>query len=149
MSWVKWFKARTGKPETPTPGGQQRIMVTGSKAQPKRRRKGAYAREWVRILEDNDPARRSSDTWSWALEDPGATATGQIRRPSMEDLQAAVEKAADADTFAWELHETDSADDPWGLERDAPKPPPTYHDGVNPYDTGVFDATWTGKFDRR
>jgi len=144
MGWVKWFKSRVEKPAATT-GAR-----VASQPAPRRARRGgeAYASEWVKVLEDNDPARRSADTYTWELQagNPAASAAPASRARREAKPQAAPDAF---DTYTWELHETDSPDDPWGLERDAAKPPPSYRDGINPYDTGVFDASWTGKFDRR
>ena len=56
------------------------------------------------------------------------------------------------DTFTWELQEGDTPDDPWGLQKKkdaASTQSRKQQEGGNPYDTGVFNASWTGRFDRR
>ena len=153
MGWVNWLKGFSAR-ELPEPAAVVRPRAAGAQRQG-RRPGDAFAKEWVKVLEDSDPAREAASTYAWELQ-PDAD-TGSHRRAAQPTPQAAARGRGDPrsgqadpfDTYTWELHETDSADDPWGLKKDAPRPPPTPRDGINPYDTGVFDASWTGKFDNR
>ncbi|CAG0938003.1 hypothetical protein GPROT2_00105 [Gammaproteobacteria bacterium] len=158
MGWVKWLKGLAGNGQAGAGPGRARPPGT---ARAGRRPGEAYASEWVKVLEDNAPARDTMNTYTWELqpdEETGALrrpppAAARATAPAPRERQAAPDGRTDQvdpfDTYTWELHETDSRDDPWGLKRDAPKPPPKRRDGVNPYDTGIFDASWTGKFDKR
>lgn len=152
MGWVKWLKGLTEKGQADARPGRARPPAT---ARSGRQQGGAYASEWVKVLEDNGPAHDSMSTYTWELHPDEVT--GAIGRAPPAAARAVPPAPRDPpsgqpdpfDTYTWELHETDSRDDPWGLKRDAPKPPPKRRDGVNPYDTGVFDASWSGKFDKR
>ncbi len=154
MGWVKWLKGFSG---TETPVGTTRMPPPQATGAMRRGRKPgeAYAKEWVKVLEDANPGRDAANTYTWELQ-PGEQA-GRQHAPADTRSRAGGRVPRDArpaqadafDTHAWELHETDSREDPWGLQKDAPKPPPTFTDGVNPYDTGVFNARWNGKFDNR
>ncbi len=144
MSWVEWLKEwadrrpgrSAGAPARPTPASRAR---QGGEA---------YAQEWVKVLEHNGPERNAFDTYTWEL-DADATAAQQAAAPPAR--KAANQPPTDPfDTFTWEVPETDSRDDPWGLKKQAAEAAkPTKKDGINPYDTGVFEAGWTGRFDKR
>ncbi len=147
MSWVKWLKgfaqARSGRADY--------SAAPHTAARPRSSRKGgeAYAREWVKVLESTDADRDPNSTYTWELqtEDPAALArvpaTGSSRKP------AGGAPTEPFDTFTWELQETDSRDDPWGLKQDHDAVKVKKEDGKNPYDSGVFNASWTGRFDQR
>jgi hypothetical protein len=119
-----------------------------------RRGGDAYAREWVKVLEETGPGRDPNSTYTWELE---PEATGQMRPPKSKRPPASRHPAKERpkpavdpyDTYTFDLQEGDSPDDPWGLNKDQPPATSTRKDGVNPYDTGVFDTTWTGRFDQR
>lgn len=147
MSWVKWLKGKTDGAANAT--DDTAAPRTG--APPRRSRKGgdAYAKEWVKVLEEASPERDPSSTYTWELQaegppqpvSPAAAAPTRKRSASQEPY----------DTYTWELQEGESPEDPWGLQKkeaeavEAKKK----RDGINPYDTGVFNASWTGRFDQR
>ena len=145
MSWVEWLKGlaeRHTEAENPADTGRQ-VRVRSP-------RKGgeSYAKEWVRVLEDTSPGRDPTNTYTWELNAEAEAA--KTRRASRAKQAASPPDKADPfDTYSWELQEGDSPDDPWGLNKDAPPQTVSKKDGINPYDTGVFDATWTGRFDQR
>lgn len=144
MSWVKWLK---GKPE-------DKPAATGahSGAGNRRARRGgeAYSNEWVKVLEETAPDRDPNGTYTWELHPeadrpkaPAGIASGQPKSKS--------KPKEPFDTFTWELQENESAEDPWGLQQQETQAQAKKDaDGVNPYDTGVFQRGWgTGRFDRR
>jgi hypothetical protein len=144
MGWVKWLRDWSAAPaKTPgQPGGK-------AAARPRSRRKAgdAYAKEWVRVLEDSGAASDPDATDTWELQ------TG-MPRPAGNAAGAPVRRSSAPtepyDTFTWELQEGDSPDDPWGLQKhEAEAARAKSSAGINPYDTGVFDASWTGRFDKR
>ena len=53
------------------------------------------------------------------------------------------------DSFTWEVPDATSPEDPWGLQQPDPPQRAAQPRGGNPYDTGVFNASWTGRFDER
>ena len=151
MSWVQWLKdladrRAEGADDASPP------TATGSVRRP---RKGgdAYAKEWVKVLEEAGPGHDPFSTYTWELHPDGSTPTptspagnGPVAPP-----RATAPSPYPFDTYTWELQESESREDPWGLKRDDPAPekPQRTGDGVNPYDTGVFVAGWTGRFDQR
>jgi hypothetical protein len=143
MSWVEWIKGlaeRRSAPANATATATHRLPTSV-----RRPRKGgqAYAREWVKVLEDNTAERDPASTYTWELGSEPA-------RPRPRAAGTEAPASPEFDTYSWELQEGSSPDDPWGLkEENKPVHPTSPKDGINPYDTGVFDATWTGKFDRR
>jgi hypothetical protein len=155
MSWVEWLKevaerlpgGAAGKPEAPRPAPRVRVPRKGGES---------YAREWVRVLEDADPRQDPANTYTWELH-PDKSAQGRAHPASRLASRTAARSGgstpdpkADAfDTYTWELHETESPEDPWGMNQAAPPTRPSRTEGVNPYDTGAFDTTWRGRFDRR
>ncbi len=144
MSWVEWLKGLTER--LPGTEGESTATATRAPVRVRSPRKGgdAYAKEWVKVLEETGPDRDPANTYTWELNTDATRPAAPAKKPSKP---AAPDPA---DTYTWELQEGDSPDDPWGLNQD---PPPQQQvskkDGVNPYDTGVFDATWTGRFDQR
>lgn len=145
MSWVEWLKGLAER----LPGADSGAD-SGSPGQVRPPRKGgdAYARQWVRVLEDSAPPVDPASTYTWELHTESATGRG--RRPAAQGQSASPPAKADPfDTYTWELQEGDSPEDPWGLNKTAPPQAVTRKDGVNPYDTGIFDASWTGRFDQR
>ena len=143
MSLVEWLKGLAER--RPGAGERDGPAKTRGSAKVARPRKGgeAYAKEWVKVLEESTPNRDPFNTYTWELK-PDATGAAPPR-----EAKPAKKPTDPFDTYTWELHERDSAEDPWGLSEAAPPPKPEQKDGVNPYDTGVFDATWTGRFDKR
>jgi hypothetical protein len=143
MGWVRWLKdmvERLPDDEPRSPPVRQ--------PQPRRGKGGdAYAKEWVKVLDDASTRRDPNATYTWELhpeaDQPPATGADAGARPTRGKG-----KRDPFDTYTWEVTETDSVEDPWGLKTEQPKPQET-GDGVNPYDTGVFNAGWTGRFDRR
>ncbi len=144
MSWVEWLKGLAER----RPGAADAAEEPRKPARVRPPRKGgdAYAKQWVRVLEDTAQGGDPSNTYTWELN--AASETGRSRRPAAPK-KASSAKTDPFDTYNWELQEGDSPDDPWGLNKTAPPQAVTKKDGVNPYDTGVFDATWTGRFDQR
>ena len=153
MSWVKWLKDKSGL-RTADEKKSARTAPAG-----RRPRKGgdAYAKEWLKVLEDTDPAIDPYGTYSWELKPDatGATPARPGRKPKSNSKPAAKPARKPApndefDTYSWELQQTSSREDPWGLGKDAPQSGGDQPGaGGNPYDTGIFKATWTGRFDQR
>jgi hypothetical protein len=140
MSWVKWLK---GKSVGQTPAADKPVVPRT--AAPARRKGGeAYAKEWVKVLEETGPERDPGSTYTWELQPEKAQGGSKpASRPGAKPTEP-------YDTYTWELQEGDSPDDPWGLQKkEAEATAARKKDGVNPYDTGVFDASWTGRFDQR
>lgn len=148
MGWVNWLKGLADRQEADADGK----AAPRQPAAPRRGHKGgaAYAKEWVKVLEDTAPGRDPNGTWTWELHP-------EAEQAAREDRVAPAAKGRGAkpddpfDTYTWEVQETDDRNDPWGLKREDPpqKPQKQRRDGINPYDTGVFDASWTGRFDQR
>lgn len=141
MSWVKWLKG--DRPEQK--GQMPEASPAGAARAPRRRgRRDAYAREWVKVLEDTGSNRDPNATWGWELQaeglPQGASSPGEPGRRTLRPAEP-------YDTFTWELQQGESADDPWGLRQPA-EAAPKKRDGVNPYDTGMY-ASWSGRFDKR
>ena len=148
MSLVDWLKGLTDRaPGADHSGGSAKPR---GPAKARRPRKGgeAYAKEWVKVLEESGPDRDPFNTYTWELK-PDATGAVPPRQPKPGKQPAKAQPTDPFDTYTWELHERDSAEDPWGLKEAAPVEKTEQKDGVNPYDTGVFDASWTGRFDQR
>lgn len=150
MSWLKWLKmglseqasasAKAGAAST------QRVMARTGRA---RKSGEAYSKEWVKVLEDNDQQRDPADTYTWELHEEATQI--QPKRSGKAPDQPPRSAAADPDaTRTMELQlGGDSGEDPWGVQKGKAGMVATRKDGVNPYDTGLFDATWTGRFDQR
>jgi len=137
MSWVDWLRGLAGR-RAPAPV-----------APLQRPRKGgpAYAKEWVKVLEDNARNDDPASTRTWELQpDPGMLPPPK-RKPARPPARPAPPVNPE-DSLSWESPENESADDPWGLKQPAQKKAPV-RKGVNPYDTGVFNPDWSGRFDRR
>lgn len=149
MSWVEWLKGMAERLPGGD-GGDDRAPRAPVKVRGPRKGGEAYAREWVKVLEETAPDRDPSSTYTWELNaEAGKTGSGRAA-PQRKGAQPA--PAQDPfDTYTWELQESDSPEDPWGLKKtgETPAPKVSKQGGVNPYDTGVFDATWTGRFDQR
>lgn len=148
MSLVDWLKGLTDR----LPGaddGDAPAKPSGA-VKVRRPRKGgeAYAKEWVKVLEESGPDRDPFNTYTWELK-PDATGAVPPRQPKPGKRAAKAQPTNSFNTYGRELHERDSAEDPWGLSEAAPAEKTEQKDGVNPYDTGVFDASWTGRFDQR
>ena len=145
MSLVEWLKGLTERRDGDAGDAPAK---THAQARPRRARKGgeAYAKEWVKVLEENGSARDEFNTYTWELKPDGRGTASAGTKPGRKTEQPATDPF---DTYTWELQETDSKDDPWGLNKDPAPAKPAQKDGVNPYDTGVFDASWTGRFDQR
>jgi len=144
MSWVKWLKGEKPGQEAQTPDAS---TAGATRASRQRGRREAYAREWVKVLEDSGPNRDPNGTWTWELH------TDQLPKPASEGAgeparRTTAQPAEPYDTFTWELQEGESSDDPWGLHKPA-EAAPKKRDGMNPYDTGLFNASWSGRFDKR
>ncbi|MCK6371739.1 MAG: hypothetical protein L6Q83_10540 [Gammaproteobacteria bacterium] len=142
MSWAEWLKGLTERRPGKRAGEPEPVRTRVA-------RKGgeAYAREWVKVLEDTAPGSDPTNTYTWELDTKAAASR---RRPPPPGKKAPAKEADPFDTYEWELHEQDSPEDPWGLKKSSPAPEQRPRDGgINPYDTGVFDATWTGRFDQR
>ena len=136
MSWMEWFKGRTGgSPGQQEPAARPR-KVSGSAASRRRARGGdAYDKEWVRVLDDNTPGRDPFNTYSWELD----TDSGLPRDPALTRPQRAPGADPD-DTYTWELQQGEASEsDPWGLAEAEQKKSQA---GVNPYDTGMFQTGW-------
>jgi hypothetical protein len=148
MGWVNWLKGLAERPGDAADDKPARRAAAG----PRRGRKGgeAYAREWVKVLEDSTPGRDPNGTYTWELHAEDAPPAEPPQPASRAPVAKGRGQKADDpfDTYTWEVQETDDRDDPWGLKRDEP-PKKVQRDGVNPYDTGIFDASWTGRFDKR
>ena len=142
MSLVEWLKGLTER--APGGAGDAPARARGA-ARVRGPRKGgyAYASEWVKVLEESGPDRDPFNTYTWELK---PDATGPVPPAPKPGKKPPTEPF---DTYTWELQEGDSRDDPWGLKKDPALAKPAQKDGVNPYDTGVFDANWTGRFDER
>jgi hypothetical protein len=140
MGWVKWLTGKSAAEPAAKP-----VPPPKPAARP---RKGgeAYAGEWVKVLEESAAERDPGGTYTWELQTDGlpqpASEAGRPRRkPAPTEPY---------DTFTWELQEGDTPEDPWGLQKkEAEAATAKKQEGINPYDTGVFDASWTGRFDRR
>ena len=146
MSLVDWLKGLT---ERPSGEGEERVSAKTSRparARPPHKGGESYAKEWVKVLEESAPDRDPFNTYTWELK-PGEV-TGSVT-PQSPKAKPGKPEADPFDTYTWELQEGDSPDDPWGLKKDPAAEKPAKKDGVNPYDTGVFDASWTGRFDQR
>ena len=144
MSLVDWLKGLTDRPEEGVDDGAKAQRPAG--ARPQRKGGEAYAKEWVKVLEEAGPGHDPFNTYTWEL---GAEAPAGAPAPQGESKPRPNASAEPGDTYTWELQEG-PADDPWGLKKEeAPEKPTKKSEGVNPYDTGVFDATWTGRFDQR
>ncbi len=151
MGWVRWLKAladRLPDDDAPAANGPPGVRRPGA-------RKGgeSYAKAWTRVLDDNrteKPDPQSTYTWELQTDD----SPGRPRPAPKAGAPARGQPTNDYDTFAWEPTEGDAAD-PWGLKAKAeaePKRPAAGSgpaNGNNPYDTGVFNASWTGRFDQR
>jgi hypothetical protein len=149
MSWVEWLKGIAERLPG-ADGGDDHAPRAPVKVRSPRKGGEAYAREWVKVLEETGPNRDPSNTYTWELNtDPGKTGSGRAVPPGKPAQPAPVQDPFD--TYTWELQESDSPEDPWGLKNgeEAPARKVGKQSGVNPYDTGVFDATWTGRFDQR
>jgi hypothetical protein len=147
MSWVRWLK---GLAERLPDGDDESPEAARGTAQVRPPRKGgeAYAKEWVKVLEETGPDRDPFSTYTWDLQ-PGAPPVPAAAPRPPGPKPPGASPADPVDTYTWELHETDSREDPWGLKAEAPAERPVKKDGVNPYDTGLFEASWTGRFDKR
>jgi hypothetical protein len=147
MSLVDWLKGLTERPSGA--GGETTPAKPRRPAKARPAHKGeAYAKEWVKVLEESEPGRDAYNTYTWELK-PDATGAA-TSAPANADPESKPAKPAGNepyDTYTWELQEGNTAEDPWGLKKDPQKS--KQPDGVNPYDTGVFDASWTGRFDQR
>jgi hypothetical protein len=148
MSWVEWLKGLAER--LPGADGEATAGVTRAPVRVRKPRKGgdAYAKEWVKVLEETGPDRDPANTYTWELHTdktkPAARGVSTLTKPAKP-----AQPADPFDTYTWELQEGDSAEDPWGLNKAPPTENHSKKNGVNPYDTGVFDATWTGRFDQR
>ena len=152
MGWVRWLKALADRlpdddaPASPRPAAGRR------KAGGQRGKGGeAYAREWTKVLEDTSPEGRDPQgTYTWELQ---ADDSPGVPRPAPPPRKAQRGPPTNAyDSFTWEPTEGENPEDPWGLnakKTEAEPKRPVGTDGVNPYDTGVFNASWTGRFDQR
>ena len=153
MSWVQWLKQVAERlpgnaaASAAAPRGKTRVRAP-------RRGGEAYAREWVKVLEDTGYGDDPDSTYAWELQadqvparnDSAAASTP----PPQAKKRAAPNPVADAfDTYSWDLQSGESSADPWGLSQTAPPKPVTRAQGVNPYDTGVFNESWRGRFDER
>lgn len=150
MSWLKWLQKMGLSEPAPAPAGAgaastQRAMVRTSRS---RRSGEAYSKEWVKVLEDNDQQPDPDDTYTWELYEEAT----QIQ-PGRPDRIPTRSRPAVADPDATRTMELqpggDADEDPWGVKKGKPGIIAASKDGVNPYDTGLFDATWTGRFDQR
>ena len=146
MSLVEWLKGLTER----MPGAGEARREDPWPGQVRAPRKGgeAYAKEWVKVLEESAPNRDPFNTYTWELK-PEATRGAP---PAARSRSAGKTGATPIPSIPIPGSSTSAtrAEDPWGLKRErraAPKP--EQKDGVNPYDTGVFDASWTGRFDKR
>ncbi len=145
MSWVDWFKALADR----RPGGATAAAAKAPSRRTPRKGGDAYAKEWVNVLEESAPDHDPFNTYTWDLN-PDATAVNpRVEAPAAK--RANGPPTDPFDSFTWEVPETDSRDDPWGLKKDAAEAAKAAvrKDGINPYDTGVFEASWTGRFDQR
>lgn len=150
MGWVNWLKGLAGSDAAPAAR-----PATRAAAAPRRGPRGgeAYAREWVKVLEEARPGERDPNaTYTWELNagepPPVAAAPARPAGPAPKGRAGRADNVYD--TYTWEIQETDDREDPWGLKRDEPPKPEPKRDGVNPYDTGIFDpGQWTGRFDQR
>lgn len=64
MGWVKWLKGLAEKGQADARPGRARPPAM---ARSGRQQGGAYASEWVKVLEDNGPAHDSMSTYTWEL----------------------------------------------------------------------------------
>ncbi len=152
MSLVDWLKGLTERPEGEGAGAASPKTGGRVRTRPPRAGRESYAKEWVKVLEENAADHDPFNTYTWELKPDEATGaiTPQTAKPAVKLAAKTAKQQPDVfDTYTWELQEGDTPDDPWGLKKDPPPEKPIRKDGVNPYDTGVFDATWTGRFDKR
>lgn len=141
MSWIEWLKEMAERGSRGTSAGRVRAP---------QQRDSTYAREWQRVVRDNDRAPDPADTYIWELTREPASrgaAGSRARPPSADDVAPPPQPDAPLVTGAHD----DTGDDPWGLQCDPPVRRNPKEKGFNPYDTGIFDpeSDWTGKFDRR
>ena len=117
-------------------------------------RKGgeAYAKEWVNVLEESAPDHDPFNTYTWELKPEAAAVQPDAADAAAPGSARTAPPDDPFDSFTWEAPGNRFARRSLGPEaRDAEEAAegPAKKDGVNPYDTGVFDASWTGRFDQR
>jgi hypothetical protein len=138
MSWIEWLRefAERGSHDKSPP--QTRLP---------RSRSNTYSHEWVKRLEDNGRDIDPADTYVWEL---GRDNTPAAQNPIPVDKVVPSRRSPPgAGTPGGMPADHKTTDDPWGLKGDQPARRMSKEQGFNPYDTGVFDPSWTGDFDQR